>query len=153
MTCKICWWMTNRWYLERADLGNVVEMKSPGYEGKEGMRRILERIKECILRRKLDGDIIPKGSMMKIGSMISRRKTIIRSRISSRRSLIWCLSTEYQRILRFNTTGVDVVNATYIDMCSITSKIWTHTCRRAKWAKKIIMMGYLWFYFIDRQFV
>ena len=45
-------------------------------------------------------------------------------------------SLKYQR---------SVVNTTYthIDMCSITSKIWTHTCRRAKWAKKIIMMGYL----------
>ena len=133
MTCKICWWMTKRWYLERADLGNIVEMRSPGDEGKEGMRRISERIKECILRQKLDGDIIPKGSMMKIGSMISRRKMIIR------RSLIWCLSTEYQRILWFNTTGVDVVNATYIDMCSTLFKIWTHTWRRANWEKEIIM--------------
>ena len=84
---------------------------------------ISELIRECILRRKLDRDIIPKGSMMKLGSMISRQKTIIRSQISSRSSLIWCLSTEYQRILRFNTNGADVVNATYIDICGITLKI------------------------------
>ena len=99
------------------------EISPPEDGGNEGMRRISELTRENILRRRLDGAIIPKDIMRKIGSMISRRRKITRSRRSSRRSLIWCLSTEYQRILRFNTTEVDVVNATYIDMCGITSKI------------------------------
>ena len=94
-----------------------------GDVGKEGMRRISELTRENILRRRLDGAIIPKDIMRKIGSMISRRRTITRMRRSSRRLLIWCLSTEYQRILWFNTKVADVVNAMYIDMCGTTSKI------------------------------
>ena len=97
---------------------------SPREDGEnEGMRKISEQTRGSILRRKLDGAIIPKDIMRKIRLMISRPRTITRIRRSSRRLLIWCLSTKYQRILRFNTKGADVVNATYIDMCGIMSKI------------------------------
>ena len=78
----------------------------------EGMRKVSELTRESILLRKLDEAIIPKDIMRKIGSMISRLRMITRIRRNSGRLLIWCLSTEYQRILRFNTKGVDVVNTT-----------------------------------------
>ena len=61
--------------------------------------------------------------MLKSGLKISEWKMIIRNQISSRRSLIWCFSTEYKRFLRFNTKGVDVVNAMYVDMCVTLYKI------------------------------
>ena len=56
-------------------------------------------------------------------------------------------------ILKYKSLKWPLVNATYIDMCGITSKIQTNTCGRAEWAEEIIMMGYLWFYFIVRQLV
>ena len=84
---------------------------------------ISERTKEYILLWNLGEYILLKGFMMKIGLKISKRKMIIRNQISSRRSLIWCFSTEYKGFLRFNTKGVDVVNAMYVDACVTSYKI------------------------------
>ena len=56
-----------------------------------------------------------------------------------------------QWFLRFNTKGVDVVYMTYVDACVTPYKIWTRTCLRARWAKKIRMIILSVIIFIDRQ--
>ena len=46
---------------------------------------------------------------------------------------------------------IAVVDEMYVDMCITTSKIWTHTWWRAKWAKKIRMIILSVIIFIDPQ--
>ena len=94
---------------------------NPQEDGENGgMRKTSELTRGNILRQKLDGAIIPKDIMMRIGSMISKLRRIIRIQRRYGGLQIWCLSMEYQKILRFNTKGVDVVNMTYLDCVSDT---------------------------------
>ena len=94
------------------------------------MEKISRQTKENIILLYLGEYSIPKGSMLKNGVKINKRKMIGKHQTSSREPLIWCFATESKRFLRsrtefslvpvFNTKGADVAYLTYMDMCVTT---------------------------------
>ena len=67
------------------------------------MEKISGQTKENIILLCLSEYSIPKGSMLKNGVKINKRKMIGKHQTSSREPLIWCFATESKRFLQSRT--------------------------------------------------